>query len=133
MSSSHAFQTTGGTTVNTTTETVIATVVVPAENQNVGDGIAVSGTMVGTTGAGTTSIQVRVRIGSLTGAVVGNVFQENFGAAAFFTVPFDALDPTTSYPAGQTYVITCQQVAATGNATGVNVAGQTSPCSPLAG
>jgi hypothetical protein len=134
MSSSHTVQTTLGTTLTTTTEAVVGTIVIPSENQPLGaDGIAIDGVVTGTAGASTTAVTVRVRQGTLTGAVVGVNLSTPVTASAGFYAPFACLDTTTSYPAGNTYVVTVQQVGATGNATNVNVTVTTTPSNPLVG
>lgn len=135
MSSSHTVQTTGGgVSPVTTAETVVATITIPPENQGSNaDGIYLTGTVAGTTGAGTTQVAIRVRIGTLTGAQVGYTFTSNATASALWSGGFDCLDGVTSYPAGNTYVITVQQTGATGNGTLFNAAVTASPSTPLVG
>jgi hypothetical protein len=134
MSSSHTVQTSIGLPVTTTTETVIGTITIPPENQPLGsDGIAIDGAMTGTAGAGTTAVTIRVRQGTVTGTVVGAQVSSPVTASAGFVMPFSCLDATTSYPAGNTYVVTAQQTGATGNGSSFNVTITTTPSTPLAG
>lgn len=134
MSSSHTVQTTGtGVAPVTTAETVVLTMVIPPENQVVGDGITLTGTVEGTTGAATTAVAVRVRIGTVTGTQVGDTFTSPATASALWSGGFDVLDATLSYPTGQTYVVTVQQTSATGNGSGYVGACTSSPSTPLAG
>jgi hypothetical protein len=134
MSSQHTVQTTGtGVAPVTTAETVVLTIVTPPENQVVGDGIALTGTVEGTTGASTTAVAVRVRIGTVTGTVVGDVFTSPATASALWAGGFDVLDPVLSYPNGQTYVVTVQQTSATTNGSGFVGTVVSTPSTPLAG
>lgn len=134
MTTSHTVQQTAGVAPVTTTETVILTINIPSENQPLGsDGIYLSGTVGGTAGAGTTAVGIRIRQGTVTGAVVGNVYTEPVTASALFTIGFDVLDPTTSYPAGNTYVVTATQTGATGNGSGFVGCVTSTPSTPLTG
>jgi len=134
MATSHAVQTTGGTTVVTTAETVVATIQIPALNLPLGaDGVFIAGICNGLAGSGTTAITTRVRQGSLTGAQVGAGVSTPTTAGTGFTTAIAVLDTTTSYPTGNTYVVTVQQTNATGNATGVNATVLTTPANPMVG
>jgi hypothetical protein len=134
MSTSHTVQQTAGVAPVTTAETVILTITIPSENQPLGaDGVYLSGTVGGTAGAGTTAVAIRIRQGSVAGAVVGNVYTEPVTASALFAIGFDMLDPTTSYPTGNTYVVTAVQTGATGNGAGFVGCITSTPSNPLTG
>lgn len=122
MGSPSIVQASPGTALVTTAETVAATTPVLNVDQ-VGQGVQISGTVTGATGAGVTSVQVRVRAGAgLAGAVVASaVFQEAQGASSFYSMAFQLVDTTVGVPGapqGQVqYTVTVQQVGATGNGT----------------
>lgn len=104
----------------TTAETAVITT--PAFPVNgAGQGVRISGSVSGATGAGVTSCQVRVRQGAGTGGaiVASAVFQEAQGASSFYSMAFDVLDTTVGVPAAPqgnpVYTVTVQQVGATGN------------------
>jgi hypothetical protein len=113
-----------GQTLVTTAETVIGTFPAlegtpPSVTPYAGQGIPtlVSGNVNVTPGAAATGIIVRIRQGSLTGAVIGTPAETDTVAASVpVDVPFEGFDPAGA----TTYVVTVQQVAATGNGT-VNV------------
>lgn len=134
MSSTHVVATTGQTVV-TTTETVVGTITIPPENQPGSDGVYISGLVTGVAGAAATGIIIKVRQGSITGAAfnIGSGNAVPVTAGLPFAIPFAALDTQTSYPTGNTYVVTITQVAATGNATTVSSTMQSEPSTPLAG
>jgi hypothetical protein len=118
VSSQCAAQVTGTTTLTTTTETVAATIAAPPELQSPsnGQGLLVSGTVNVTGGTATTTVTVRVRQGSLTGAVVGDALVNTVVAAtAPDTYAYQAIDPTLTYLNGETYVVTVQLAGATAN------------------
>lgn len=100
-------------TLVTTAETVVATLPMPPINEPAGQGIFITGAADVTAGAGSTGLNLRVRIGSLTGTQVG----ATVGVSAAGNGVIGVIDTTTNYPAGVTYVLTAQQVAATGNGT----------------
>lgn len=105
--------------VPTTTETVIATVVVPAI---LGAGVAITlaGHTAFTTGTATTAVTFRLRRGGLTGTVVAAAEPDIAINAAGSTDPYgiQAVD-TPPDSANLTYVLTAQQTAATGAGTAV--------------
>ena len=105
------------TGLTTTAETVVATLTIGGDTPE-GDQIILEGFCQVTTGAGTTGLQLRVRRGGLTGAQVGPTSQLAAGAAAAASIGIQCSD-TPGEVAGQTYVLTVQQVAATGNGTAV--------------
>lgn len=116
------FDTSPNTNVVTTAETV-AQVTPPVSNRGPSDQIAISGTMEFTTGASTTSIQVKCRRGNgVAGTQVGPTLNLPAGAAVPIEVGFDFLD-SPGEVAGQIYSITVTQVAATGNGTVNHVTG----------
>lgn len=98
-------------------ETVIATVVVGADTPE-GDQIVLEGFAQVTTGATTTSVQLRVRRGGLAGPQVGGTAQQNCGAAVPVAIGIQVQD-TPGEVVNEPYVLTAQQVAATGAGTAV--------------
>lgn len=122
MSSPAVTQVTSTTTLTTTAETAAATSPAVTVNAPGGQGIQIQGTVSGATGAGVTSVQVRVRAGSGTGgAVIGAVMQEAQAASSFYSMAFSVLDTSVGVPSAPTgqaqYTVTVQQVGATGNGT----------------
>lgn len=118
--SSQEFTTFAATPLVTTAETVVMTFTIPPENtgvSSVAEGIGMSAEATMTTGTGTTAVILRVRFGSLAGAVVQNLSETTVIASTVQTADIQVIDSTANYPAGQTYVLTAQQVGATGNAT----------------
>lgn len=115
----------GTPTLTTTTETVVMTM--PGVSTNgPGDQAFVSGSMAVTAGAAATGITVRVRRGTgITGTVIGTAEIDSVTAATTEPFPFDAFD-TPGDVANQQYVVTAQQVAATGNGTVIYGAAQVS-------
>ena len=104
-----------GTALVTTAETVIATL--PAIDLTPeGDQVLLEGYCQLTTGAATTALQLRIRRGTVTGTQVGATAQQALGAAAQGQVSIQTLD-TPPESAGIVYVLTAQQVSATGNGT----------------
>lgn len=70
-------------------------------------------------GTATTSVVIRCRRGAaLTGALVGAALTHTLAAGANACIAFQFSD-TPGEVAGQQYVVTAQQTAATGNGTGV--------------
>lgn len=100
--------------VTTTTETVILTL--PAVSTNgAQDTVALQGSVDITTGAGSTFVTVRVRRGTgITGAVVGAQDPITATAGSTQNIGFDVAD-NPGEVAGQAYVVTVQQTAATAN------------------
>lgn len=134
MASTNAAASTAATNIPTTTETVVLTFVVPPENNPGGEGLQIDATVAWTAGAGTTSAIVRVRQGSgITGAVVGAAIQEPATASVPNSISAQLLDPTLSYPAGNTYSLTIQQNAATGAGTAIYASAFTTPCTGFGG
>ncbi len=102
-----------GVTLPTTTETLVFTLP-PVSTTSRGASISISGFIKLTTGAGTTAVQLRIRRGTtVTGTVVVMV-PVSVQAGAQVTIPFTVQDAIGEV-AGQRYVITLQQVGATGN------------------
>lgn len=110
-----------GLALVTTAETVIATLVGPSTDQ-AGQTLAFRGTAVITTGTTTTAVQLRVRVGSLAGALVGVTDPDTLFAAigATETHTIYVEDQTGAEFSGRTYVLTAQQTAATANGTAVS-------------
>lgn len=85
--------------------------------------LKVSGRANITTGAATTSVQVRCRRGNgVTGTQVGSAINVPFAAATTDDVAFEFED--SAAPSGAPYTITVQQVAATGNGTVNEIVGE---------
>lgn len=110
-----AGQVSADTTLVTTAETVVATVggiVTPRAVT-----LVIKGWAQLTTGAATTAVTPRVRRGiDATGTLVGEGNPVTLGAAAGSTEDFeiDVVDPARDV-SGDSYVLTLQQTAATGN------------------
>ena len=134
MASTNAVVSAAATSLPTTTETAVLTFTIPAEANPTGQGVMIDVTAVFTAGTATTSIQCRVRQGSGTGgAIVGNLLQDTATAAITNAISGCVLDATLAYPAGNTYTVTMQQVAATGAGTMQYVCVNTTPCTSLLG
>lgn len=103
-------------TVVTTAETVVATLngVNPSPNTIVG----LLGWLAMTVGTAGTAVRIRIRRDSLTGTVVADTGAVTAGIAAAAVAALDVNgDDSPGDVASQTYVMTVQQTAATGNAT----------------
>lgn len=116
----HKNTTLPGTSIPTTTETVIYTT--PSFQVGPGQiGIGITGTINITPGTAATSVILRVRQGSLTGPVVSGAAPAHaVSAGAAQSISFGVTDMTTfteAAPNGGAYVLTAQQVSATGNGT----------------
>lgn len=135
MSSEAAFVSTVATSLVTTAETAVLTFTIPPENNPTGQGIYFNGTVNLTPGASTTSITCRIRQGvGVAGAVVGVACTTPVTAAlANSTGEITVVDPTLSYPAGNTYTLTVAQNAATGNGTMSQVVVSTTSVTALNG
>src|SRR5580704_1637850 len=133
MSSQSCFVSSAATSLVTTAETAVLTFTTAPEQQPSGQGLYIDANCIVTTGAATTAIQVRIRQGSgVAGALVGVMAQSQAAAStANEEASCAALDPVTSYPAGNTYTVTVQQVAATGNGAMVQVTASVAPVSAL--
>jgi hypothetical protein len=111
----HTSVVTTGQAVTTTSETVVATLAglnVDRIQRRVGFGGLVN-ILVGTGG---TSVTVRVRRGSVSGAVVGVAQGQAVAAGSTYSIAVDALDEPGEV-AGATYVLTVAVAAATANST----------------
>lgn len=107
------------TTITTTTETVAASV--PAHETNVGSnnqGVVVHGVVQVTTGASTTAIVVKLRLGTntITGTQIGTSQTSPATASVDNAVPFCFVDATPDDLASG-YSITVTQTGAAGNGT----------------
>ncbi len=106
----------GSTTLVTTAETVIGTFL-GISVSGPGSRVLISSTVIVTPGTGTTAIQLRVRRGTtVAGAQVGSTVQFPVTAAVLNAGDISVVD-SPGEVAGQAYVITAQQVAATANGT----------------
>lgn len=113
-----------GTNVNvpTTTETVIGTMLAQAGGGLVpvpAFPLSIEGSLSLTPGTAATSVIIRVRLGSVVGAIVFASPSLVVTAAAALRIALDAVDALNSalQAGGATYVVTIQQAAATGNGT----------------
>lgn len=106
-----------GTTLTTTSETTaVTTPAVSLANNGIPQKVCIKGAVNVLAGTGTTALTIRCRIGSLTGAVLGNPLTVTLAAAATGQFAFEFLDTNMSNAALQ-YFITVQQTAASGNGT----------------
>jgi hypothetical protein len=100
----------------TTAETVVATLP-GVTTDKAGQLIRITADYVITTGTNTTALTHRIRRDSLTGTIVGEVNAEQIEAAAGSTEAHDFYceDSFAGEVAGQVYVLTVQQTAASAN------------------
>lgn len=108
---------TADTPIVTTTETVAATVVVPAV-PGPGARIKLTGFAQVTAGTATTALTMRIRRGTdATGTLVGegNPIQGGVAAGSTSEVVLEVTDTPAGEVAQQSYVVTVQQTAATAN------------------
>jgi hypothetical protein len=106
-------------TVTTTTETVVLTL--PSiSTANAGETVEISGAVDFTAGTAATFVTPRVRRGTgITGTVVGDADPITVTAGATSQVTFSVAD-NPGEVAGQPYVLTLQQTAATGNGSALH-------------
>lgn len=116
----YSSQNTANATITTTTETIIATIS-GVNTPRAGCKVHLVGFAQITTGTATTALTFRVRRGStITDTVVAEANAEQIEAAAGSTEGHAvAFEDTPGEVAGQTYVLTVQQTAATGDGTAV--------------
>lgn len=108
---------TADTSLVTTAETVIATLAGVTTKYG-SESVRLRGWAQITAGTATTAITLRIRRSSVTGTLVGEANPIQGGVAAASTSGLDiATTDTPGDVAGQTYVLTAQQTAATGNGT----------------
>ena len=82
-----------------------------------GDQVVIQGNAVMNTGTGTTDVTLRIRRGAdATGVEVGSYAEQVAGAGQEVTVEIQAED-SPGEVAGESYVLTVQQVGATANGT----------------
>jgi hypothetical protein len=112
----YAADTTTDTTLVTTAETVVATLA-GVSLPRAGHSVDLEGHVTLATGTATTGLTLRVRRDGLTGALVGETTPDAVEAAAGSVETHDitATDAAPGELANATYVLTAQQVAATGN------------------
>lgn len=108
---------TAATTLVTTAETVVCAL--PGISPDAPTPrVLIEGAAQITFGASTTSVQLRVRRGStVAGTLVGAAFQQTGAATNFIDMGIQVVDNLEGEVATQPYVLTAQQVAATGNGT----------------
>jgi hypothetical protein len=135
MSTESGYTSNAPTPLVTIAETVVFTFTSPPIDQPTGQGALLVAYVSVLTGAAAASLTVRIRLGSTTaGALVGQPYTIPCAAAAANQGAFAAaLDSTSSYPAGQTYSVTVQQGAATGNGTMESVIMDYAPVSAIPG
>lgn len=133
MASTNAVVSSAATSVPTTTETVVLTFTIPPEGNPGGEGVQIDANITISAGTGATAVILRVRQASLTGALVGNAVESPVTAAQANSLSGCVLDPTLQYPVGNTYVLTAQQVGASGNGTMQYAAAFTNPCTSQIG
>lgn len=103
-------------------ETVILTIP-GVTTRDKSEQVSLTATALVTAGAGTTAITARLRRGAdATGVLVGEGNAQTAAAGNTVGVTIDAVD-TPGEVAGQSYVLTLQQTAATGNGTSLYSAG----------
>jgi len=117
----HANQVLTTTTITTTTETVLATML-PFNTLNpAGEGVVVSFDTMVTSGTGTTALVFRVRQGTtITGALVANAITVPVTAGGTLPIGFTVVDSSAlalNDQNGLQYVVTVQQTGATANGT----------------
>lgn len=104
------------TTVTTTTETVVATSL-PVSTRGASEQVTITGWVDFTSGTGATALTLRVRRGTgITGTLVSNANAQTVTAGNTLDYDLVVVD-TPGEVAGQQYVLTVQQTAATGNGT----------------
>lgn len=135
MSTEQAYSSAAATSLVTTAETAVLTFTTTPENQPTGQGVLINGSFNFTPGAGATSVTLRVRQGTgVGGAIVGVPFTTPVVAAvANSNAEVTVIDPTVSYPAGNTYTLTAQQNAATGNGTAAQALVDVAPVTGFVG
>ena len=109
------------TNLVTTAETVVATLSGVSTN-GPGQTIGLRGRATITLGAGTTGVTLRFRQNDINGSSVGEANTEQISTAAGSTEDHDIYREDTGRGefSGGTYVLTVQQVGATGNGTCLN-------------
>lgn len=114
MARKHSAQNTANTTITTTTETVVATV--PGlSTRDGGETVSLVGTVQVTIGTTGSALTPRLRRGTTaTDTLVGEGNPVSATAGDTVTVTIQA-DDVPGEVAGQSYVLTVQQTAATGN------------------
>jgi hypothetical protein len=100
----------------TTGETVVATLPIPSTGPNLSN-VSLSGMVALLTGANTTGVTLRIRRASLTGPLVGVANPDLISAPAAAGNETHSIEVQDQLgdTAGQVYVLTAQQVGATGN------------------
>jgi hypothetical protein len=114
----YAISVTADTAIPTTTETILATLAGVATD-GPGQRVRITGWAQVVPGTGTTGLTLRIRRGTaVTDPLVGeaNAVAGGVAAGAAREIDVEAID-TLGDVAGQSYVLTCQQAAATANGT----------------
>lgn len=135
MSTQGCYSSQAATVLATTTETAALTFTIPPMDQPTGQGVYIDANAILTTGTLATGVTVRVRFGTGTGgALVGPAATSQAVASTAGQLGSCAvLDQTLNYPQGQTYTVTVQQVAASGNGTMQQVTASVAPVTSLVG
>lgn len=105
----------GAVNIPTTSETVVATLS-DVETTGAGDAVDLQGSVDITAGTGATAVTLRVRRGGVAGAVVRANNPQTIAAGNTATLDIEATDNPGDV-AGQVYVLTVQQTAASANGT----------------
>lgn len=102
-------------TITTTTEIAALVSTAFAFNAPTAQGLLISTSVTGATGASTTSMQVRLYRGATISGTLLATWQESAGASSFYSNGGQVLD--TAPVSGGQYTLSVQQVGATGNGT----------------
>lgn len=125
MAGSQTFSTSSGTDVTLTTTSEIEVIQLDGVTTGAGGGrITLRGSVQVTTGTGATALTLRVRRGTSTaGTLVGEANAVQIEAAAGSTEDHDIqVSAVFDELVGESFVLTVQQTAATGNGTAVQAA-----------
>ena len=108
-------QATGATSLPTTVETVVGSIVVPIVTPQAPT-VSIEANINVTIGTAGTGVTMRIRRDSLTGSLVGNAQTYTLAAGSSQTMSICA-DDVPGEESTRTYVVTVAQVAATGSGT----------------
>lgn len=115
-------QATADVALVTTAETVVLTIP-GVTTRDKSEQVTLLATSVVTAGVGATALTPRLRRGvDATGTLIGEGNAQTAAAGSTYAVAIDGVD-TPGEVAGQSYVLTVQQAAATGNGTALASAG----------
>lgn len=117
MATEHVNQISTNQTVTTTAETVIGAITPFNVGNPGGEGVYLAADVFVLTGVGTTAVTLRIRIGSVTGTILGNPQAIPQAASVEVQLGIAAQDPNGIAGSNTTYVLTYQATAASANAT----------------